>query len=616
MPTSRYLRKKTHLKYECGILKDLTEKAKKFLKENEELLVIQSDKGNKTVIIEKSEYDRKVDLLLSDHETYNIISRDPTKKLAAKLKQMVEELYENEYIEKQDYYRLKGEELVAPRMYCVVKIHKENNPLRNIVSTIKAPHSKISKYMVTILNNIVNKDYNVKNSLELKNCIKDMRIAEDYQLVSFDVISLFTNIPIDIVLELIDKKWNEIKKHTDIPLHQFRKLLEVILIEGNYFKCNDKFYSQSFGLAMGVPLAPVLANIVLDDLITTSLRKIPKKVKIVKKYVDDFFIIAHKNIVSNILDVFNSYHPRIKFTVELEADSQINYLDMRIIREDKKLKFDVYRKEISSLRLLNYISYHPELQKLNVVDAFISRTLTISDREFQDKNIVEITEVLKKNNYPIKLIKKHIKKYHYKEQQLREQALTNQSQHTHNLRSRTVTENESSPPETTHYVGVHYIRSLSENVGKVFENNKIGVKIAHSSKNNMNRMYSRHKIKIPKNETNNCVYQIDCGGNGSELCKKSYIGTTKRPLHIRMKEHQRDSQKENLPQNHTALAEHAINNTHQFKTESPKVLTVQNNYIKRMLCESFYIYSSNNTVNYREDTEGVNRIYKNVLRRE
>lgn len=132
----------------------------------------------------------------------------------------------------------------------------------------------------------------------------------------------------------------------------------------------------------------------------------------------------------------------------------------------------------------------------------------------------------------------------------------------------------------------------------------------------MNRIYSRHKIKIPKNETSNCVYQINCGGNSSELCGKSYIGTTKRPLHIRMKEHQRDSQKSILPQNHTALSEHAINNAHQFKTDNPKVLTVQNNYIKRMLCESFYIYSSDNTVNYREDTEGVNRIYNNVIRRD
>lgn len=103
-------------------------------------------------------------------------------------------------------------------------------------------------------------------------------------------------------------------------------------------------------------------------------------------------------------------------------------------------------------------------------------------------------------------------------------------------------------------------------------------------------MYSRHKIKIGREETNNCVYKIECGGNSVETCRKSYIGTTKRALHVRMKEHQRDSQKSSLPHNHTALAEHVINNKHQFKTERPKVLTVQNNYSKRMLCESFYIY--------------------------
>lgn len=34
-----------------------------------------------------------------------------------------------------------------------------------------------------------------------------------------------------------------------------------------------------------------------------------------------------------------------------------------------------------------------------------------------------------------------------------------------------------------------------------------------------------------------------------------------------------------------------------------------------MLCESFYIYSNNNTANYGQNTEGVNRIYKNVLKK-
>lgn len=80
-----------------------------------------------------------------------------------------------------------------------------------------------------------------------------------------------------------------------------------------------------------------------------------------------------------------------------------------------------------------------------------------------------------------------------------------------------------------------------------------------------------------------------------------------------MKDHQKDSEKTNLPDNHTALAEHAIKNKHRFKTDEPKILTVQDNFTKRMLCESFYIYKSKNTVNYREDTEGVNRIYKNII---
>lgn len=229
-----------------------------------------------------------------------------------------------------------------------------------------------------------------------------------------------------------------------------------------FFKCNEKYYLQLFGLA-GVPLAPVLANIVLDDLVSTSLKQIPKKVKIIKKYVDDFFIIAHKDIVNKMLEIFNAYHPRIKFTVETEKDSTLNFLDMKIIRkDDNKLKFDYYKKEIIKIVKLYLIPS----RRAKVECSRWVHQLTISDPEFHDRNTEVIKDVLKKNNYPAQLIKKHLGKHKYKEVQRQEKQSNNQ--HTHNLRSqtnvRTNNRNNEKTPGTTRYTGVRYIGSLSENI--------------------------------------------------------------------------------------------------------------------------------------------------------
>jgi len=48
-------------------------------------------------------------------------------------------------------------------------------------------------------------------------------------LISFDIISLFTNIPISLALEGLTKRWDEIKKGTSIPINEFMEGVKMIL---------------------------------------------------------------------------------------------------------------------------------------------------------------------------------------------------------------------------------------------------------------------------------------------------------------------------------------------------------------------------------------------------
>jgi hypothetical protein len=53
-------------------------KTKEFLKENSDIYIVNSDKCNKTVAISKENYDQKLDNLLSDESTYQVLKKDQT----------------------------------------------------------------------------------------------------------------------------------------------------------------------------------------------------------------------------------------------------------------------------------------------------------------------------------------------------------------------------------------------------------------------------------------------------------------------------------------------------------------------------------------------------------
>lgn len=45
-----------------------------------------------------------------------------------------------------------------------------------------------------------------------------------------------------------------------------------------------------------------------------------------------------------ILDHLNKIHKNIRFTIEIEMECQINYLDITISRENNIFKFETFRK--------------------------------------------------------------------------------------------------------------------------------------------------------------------------------------------------------------------------------------------------------------------------------
>ena len=94
-----------------------------------------------------------------------------------------------------------------------------------------------------------------------------------FDIVSFDIVSLFTCIPVTETIELcLDLLYKDTELVHNLNRSQFKKLL-VYCVQENHFCFEDKCYDQVDGVAMGSPLGPILANIFMSQFESKALSK-------------------------------------------------------------------------------------------------------------------------------------------------------------------------------------------------------------------------------------------------------------------------------------------------------------------------------------------------------
>ena len=173
------------------------------LKQDESIIILPADKGRATVILDKVDYISKC----NDHLTngpYEQLEKDPTDSTKKEVRVKLQELKDEKIISNSTYYRIKPTDSPIPRFYGSPKIHKQGIPIRPIVSYVGSPLYDISKYLASILSHYTSTDNrHSKNSKEFSEYVRQLKIEDDEQLVSFDVTSLYTNVPIEDTLVVI-----------------------------------------------------------------------------------------------------------------------------------------------------------------------------------------------------------------------------------------------------------------------------------------------------------------------------------------------------------------------------------------------------------------------------
>jgi len=213
-----------------------------------------------------------------------------------------------------------------------------------------------------------------------------------------DVVSLFTNVSLDLALDSVSERLCLIKEKCSIPRDEFFTAVRFIL-NSTFFTFNGKIYQQTFGTAMGSPLSSIIADITLQDLENKAIGRISFNLPfyIYYRYVDDIALAAPSFMFNEVLGIFNSFYPRLRFTLKKGVDNKLNFLDVTIIVNNNLIEFDWFHKPFSG-RYLNYKSNHSLYHKRGTI-GLVDRAFLLSHPRFHRKNFELI--VLLHNGYPL-----------------------------------------------------------------------------------------------------------------------------------------------------------------------------------------------------------------------
>ncbi|XP_044751730.1 uncharacterized protein LOC123311725 [Coccinella septempunctata] len=269
-------------------LYSLYKETRNFLRSRDDLLVLNSDKGNVSVLMTSVDYFERCDTLVNDGQIYELLNRDPTNQIETKNNKLVKFLKDSKFVDVSEARDLMSYDTVPPRFYGLPKLHKEGIPMRPIVNTIGSPTSKLSKYMANILKKSFSDymEFSLINSKKFAEEINGFKLPDEYELISLDAVSLFTNISVELVIEIIYQEWDLILPNTEIPKETFIDIIEFIF-QSNYFIYKGNFYRQKFGCPMGNSLIPILANMVMSYLLKFTLPRLSFRLPFVRQYMDD-----------------------------------------------------------------------------------------------------------------------------------------------------------------------------------------------------------------------------------------------------------------------------------------------------------------------------------------
>ncbi|BHF61060.1 hypothetical protein SprV_0100403100 [Sparganum proliferum] len=240
------------------VLSKVEHDALKKLRADNDLFILRADKMRSTVVLDRTEYSQTAKGLLEDGQSYVPCESNPIKTLTREI---------NATLLAMECSCAISQETALARFYGFQKVHKEGAPLEPIVSLKGTQTHGLAKWLFRRLKfHTTDSNTTVSSSTQFLEKLKGASLLPGDVIVSFDVTSLFTSIPQDLVVETIELLLREKYDETENRLGHTQIIQLLKFCVKTYFTFGGTIYEQVKGTPMSSPISGLTAEAVLQRL--------------------------------------------------------------------------------------------------------------------------------------------------------------------------------------------------------------------------------------------------------------------------------------------------------------------------------------------------------------
>ncbi|XP_067119750.1 uncharacterized protein [Centruroides vittatus] len=554
-------------------LRDKLRRTSRWLRHNR-ITLVRADKDKRLVLMKRDTYERHLNEYIRETQCTEV-QEDYIDKLQSRVKRLAN----SKLASKLNLKNIIVDAPDAPKLFAFAKTHKQEQKLRPVVDKARAPTQILEKATHNLLTaHLEDYEFTISNSIELIQQLKTL--SSPVYATVLDFRSLYPSIELPpCFCALRDFLFSKVN---DTSLH--REVLELahLICYSSVFQFNGIIYMQNKGVPMGSPVSGDLCEMVVRRLENITLPTFLPDILLYKRYIDDVIILwkTEPNI-DQFIKAMNKNPYGLVIEVEQHSNSKIHFLDIDIALEGPNIHTSVYRKTDTASMYIPMGSCDPFQYKIAAFRALVRRAFThSSSHQALNQEIKRINEIAVEHGYT-NLIRGLCRKYRKCQKQCNNQTERHLNIQENNTERIPITFNPR-------------LKSIYATISK-----KRQVRIAYRRCQTIFQILRNGKdppnpIRLPG------IYTIPLRDHRFDR-DMVYIGSTKRTMGIRIKEHKADIAHKRLT---TALSTYATDQEVTADFTAARIILTTNHPEHLKLLEAMEIYRAgcNTTcINFKDE---------------
>jgi len=335
--------------------------------EDNQVLIVESDKNAGICIVNKLDYENEILRQLQDTSSYFPSTQTHFDNACI------------EFLDKQKVFQkclpkeIKLSSLLSSNnpanFYILPKVHKqfENFPKGRPISST---YSKVNKFCSKLLDFVLKPCLMNVNDLLLDTqhfliLLEHLKLPPDkkYVLTTIDVEALYPSLKLSDCKKHCIEAYETFKQLKNpafcLSKQQFSSLMSLSL-DYSYVTYKDQYFYQHRGIEMGNAASVAVANITVFKEVANLLEG-KEEIAFYKRFLDDIFVILQVDNIENVSGWLEDAlrHDYLKFTYEIN-EKCINFLDVCInLEKNNQLHTSLYVKPMNKHVYLHAQSNHP-----------------------------------------------------------------------------------------------------------------------------------------------------------------------------------------------------------------------------------------------------------------